>query len=317
MEGRQKRSREEDSEEPCKPTVSICVPDSILSNAQSFELRTYLVGQIARAAAIYNIEEIVVLKDAHSSKDSQRKLDYTAFFIRNLEYVVRDRQETPQYLRKTLFPMHPDLKYSGLLNPLDTPHHLRADEWSKYREGVTVERPMKAEAGSWVNIGLRSVRTTQDIQVDMKLLPRTRVTVQLRKDDKDSRRHAGLKGKIVSAGKPRRHRYWGYTTRIAESITAALSQGPYEEGYDLLLGTSDRGEPLPSSLPSARHALLVFGGLAGLEDILDSDESTTLKDPCQLFHYYLNLCPSQGTRTIRTEEAVLIALATLSPLLGR
>lgn len=190
MAERQKRSREEESEptkDPCRRTVSICIPDSILSNAQSFELRTYLVGQIARAAAIYNIEEIVVLKDAHSSKDSQRKLDYTAFFIRNLEYVVGNRQETPQYLRKTLFPMHPDLKYSGLLNPLDTPHHLRADEWSKYREGVTVERPMKAEAGSWVNIGLRNVTTKQDIQVDMKLLPRTRVTVQLRKDEKDSR----------------------------------------------------------------------------------------------------------------------------------
>lgn len=111
--------------------------------------------------------------------------------------------------------------------------------------------------------------------------------------------------------------YWGYTTRIAESITAALSQGPYDEGYDLILGTSDKGDPLPSSLPTFHHALLVFGGLSGLEDILESDESTLLKDPRELFHHYLNLCPSQGTRTIRTEEAVLIALATLSPLLGR
>jgi len=119
----------------------------------------------------------------------------------------------------------------------------------------------------------------------------------------------------VSTEKARRHRYWGYTTRIAESVTAAL-QAPYEEGYDLILGTSDRGDPVPSSLPAFHHALIVFGGLAGLEDILDSDESS-LKDPRQLFHHYLNLCPSQGTRTIRTEEAVLIALATLSPLLGR
>lgn len=72
-------------------TLSICIPDSILSNAQSFELRTYLVGQIARAAAIYNVEEIVVLKDAKSSREVQRKVDYTGFFIRNLEYVVRGR----------------------------------------------------------------------------------------------------------------------------------------------------------------------------------------------------------------------------------
>jgi hypothetical protein len=31
----------------------------------------------------------------------------------------------------------------------------------------------------------------------------------------------------------------------------------------------------------------------------------------------LNTCPFQGSRTIRTEEAVLITLATLSPLVAR
>jgi hypothetical protein len=33
--------------------------------------------------------------------------------------------------------------------------------------------------------------------------------------------------------------------------------------------------------------------------------------------YRLNTCPFQGSRTIRTEEAVLITLATLSPLVAR
>ena len=213
--------------------------------------------------------------------------------------------------------MHPDLKFSGLLNPLDTPHHLRADEWSKYREGVTVERPVKAESGSWVNIGLKNVGDMQDIQVDMKIVPRTRVTVELEKDEKGSKRYAELKGKVVSAEKPRRHRYWGYTTRVAETVNEAIEGGMYEGGYDLLLGTSDKGSLPPSTFPDYTHALLLFGGLSGLEDILESDETTTVKDPSSVFHYYLNLCPSQGTRTIRTEEAVLIALATLSPLLGR
>ena len=32
----------------------------ILENAQSPELRTYLVGQIARAAVIFNVDEIIV-----------------------------------------------------------------------------------------------------------------------------------------------------------------------------------------------------------------------------------------------------------------
>lgn len=40
------------------PTVTIAVPGSILDNAQSPELRTYLAGQIARAACIYKIDEV-------------------------------------------------------------------------------------------------------------------------------------------------------------------------------------------------------------------------------------------------------------------
>lgn len=47
--------------------------------------------------------------------------------------------ETPQYLRKILFPMHPDLKFAGLQNPLDAPHHLRKGEKILYREGVVLE----------------------------------------------------------------------------------------------------------------------------------------------------------------------------------
>lgn len=42
-------------------TVSIAVPGSILDNAQSPEFRTYLAGQIARAACIYKIDEVCYL----------------------------------------------------------------------------------------------------------------------------------------------------------------------------------------------------------------------------------------------------------------
>ena len=41
--------------------------------------------------------------------------------------------ECPQYLRKHFFPIHDDLKYAGLLQPTDMPHHLRQEEESLYR----------------------------------------------------------------------------------------------------------------------------------------------------------------------------------------
>lgn len=46
---------------------------------------------------------------------------------------------------------------------------------------------------------------------------------------------------------------------------------------------------------------MVFGGLAGLEASVDSDTNLDISDPSSLFNLYLNTCPMQGSRTIRTE----------------
>ena len=43
------------------PTLSLALPGSILDNAQSKPLATYLAGQIARAACIYNISEVILI----------------------------------------------------------------------------------------------------------------------------------------------------------------------------------------------------------------------------------------------------------------
>lgn len=43
--------------------------------------------------------------------------------------------ECPQYLRKYFFPIHKDLQYAGLLNPLDAPHHLRQNDEFAFRYG--------------------------------------------------------------------------------------------------------------------------------------------------------------------------------------
>jgi predicted SPOUT superfamily RNA methylase MTH1 len=93
-------------------------------------------------------------------------------------------------------------------------------------------------------------------------------------------------------------------------------------GYDLTVGTSERGEAVPCcqlALPCAAHVLVVIGGPQGLELCLQNDPQAAQRhaDPSSLFARYLNVCPDQGSRTIRTEEALLIALAFLQPALGR
>lgn len=47
-------------------TLTMVVPSSIIDNAQSMELKTYLVGQIAKAATIFQIQEIVIVSDDKS-----------------------------------------------------------------------------------------------------------------------------------------------------------------------------------------------------------------------------------------------------------
>lgn len=62
------------------------------------------------------------------------KTDPNVFLARILQYL-----ETPQYLRKMLFPISVDFKFVGLLNPLDCPHHMRSDDFRlPYREAVVV-----------------------------------------------------------------------------------------------------------------------------------------------------------------------------------
>ena len=45
------------------PTLSVALPGSILSTAQSLEMQTYLVGQIARALVIFNVFEVVIFDE--------------------------------------------------------------------------------------------------------------------------------------------------------------------------------------------------------------------------------------------------------------
>ncbi|XP_033206389.1 28S rRNA (uridine-N(3))-methyltransferase [Bombus vancouverensis nearcticus] len=295
-------------------TLSIAVPGSILDNAQSPELRTYLAGQIARAACIYKINEIVVFDDKGEITESEKKK------IRNDEFLGERRVgclqlarilqylECPQYLRKYFFPIHKDLQYAGVLNPLDAPHHLRQQDISLYREGVVTNKPVKPGKGSHVNVGLLN-----DVSVDKVLTDGLRVTVKIPKDQPNPKK---IKGFIVPPDVPRSDTgiYWGYTVRLANNLTEVLTQCPYKNGYDLTIGTSDKGnsiDDVESKSIKYHHALIIFGGLCGLEAAVDSDPNLNVDDASLVFDQYLNTCPQQGSRTIRTEEAILITLAEL------
>ncbi|PSC74008.1 methyltransferase C9orf114-like protein isoform X2 [Micractinium conductrix] len=292
-------------------TLSIAVAASCIENAQNLELATLLAGQIARAAAIFNVDEVVVLDDS-PDKAPGRVSAAAALFARVLQFM-----ETPQYIKKALIPMHPDLKYAGMLPPLDAPHHLRSTEWGPFREGV-VRRSAPGE-GSWLDVGL-----DRDAHIPQAVKQGVRVTLAM--GEQPTVTTAGgqqvLQAALALPTDPRERAglYWGYLTRMAPSLAALREQCPFSGGYDLVVGTSERGEqtaPCALSLGSFRHALVVFGGPQGLEYALQNDElAARHAEPSTLFDRYLNTCFDQGSRTIRSEEAILISLAFLQPALG-
>ena len=167
------------------PTVSIAIPGSVVSNAQTRELQTQLAGQIARAAAVFRIDEVIVFDDGlgstlktfsnyrrgpsqqqyrnrgndggdnNNNKDDiqVQKEDKPTHLQPSTDphtFLARILQyiECPQYLRRKFFPMHPDLQFAGLLPPLDAPQHLRRGDVASFREGVVVEDKNKKKTES-------------------------------------------------------------------------------------------------------------------------------------------------------------------------
>ncbi|KAF2285369.1 hypothetical protein GH714_003256 [Hevea brasiliensis] len=251
-----------------------------------------LAGQIARAATIFRIDEVVVFDDKSNSvnehptvntgSNSDDSESGAAFLVRILRYL-----ETPQYLRKALFPKHNSLRFVGLLPPLDAPHHLRKHEWAPYREGVTLKEKATNFQGTPVDVGL-----SKNVVIDQVLEPGIRVTVLM---GTNRNLDADLPRQVVSLSKPKKEAgiYWGYRVRYASNISSVFNACPYEGGYDYLIGTSEHGQIINSSelsLPIFRHLLIAFGGLSGLEESIEEDSNLEGKNVRDVFDSYLNTC---------------------------
>nr|XP_032832330.1 putative methyltransferase C9orf114 homolog isoform X2 [Petromyzon marinus] len=258
-------------------TVSLALPGSILENAQSAELRSYLAGQVARALTIFAVDEVVVFdeqgadrKGAEGESPGAGKHGHGSVQLaRILQYL-----ECPQYLRKAFFPKHKDLQYAGLLNPVDSPHHMRRDEESPYREGVVLEQhgAPGASASASANCGLY-----KEVTIDRKLQPGTRVTVQM---------EGNSAGRVVAPHVPRTRAgiYWGYTVRLASGLGDVFTGCPFKGGYDLTIGTSERGTSVDDvSLPPFRdwsRAWRATGGFAS-PSRASSSTSTSIPAPAR------------------------------------
>lgn len=315
-----------------------------LYSAQTPELQTLLVGQIARALAVFCVDEVVIFDDgqtatSNSNVDETQDNSYTGYTDPNyfLAHILA-YLETPPYLRKQLFPMHPDLRFAGSLPSLDMPHHLRRTDRCQYREGIAISQDLKIKTHGdpikkhvpKVPKGTTQVDTGlhQAVFVPSVVPAKTRLTVKFRDSHPSSIPQDELMATAVAPSVPREKAgyYWGYSTRSASSLSAVLTECPFDGGYDLTIGTSERGislsdlneaEAKAQAVPKFHHMMIVFGGVAGLEVAVKADEELAqlgVKSPEDLFDRWVNLVPGQGSKTIRTEEAVWLGLMGLRDL---
>jgi len=276
--------------------LSVAIPASFVSDVPHLREKTFRIGLVGRAVAIFRVDEVIVYPDFPQT-DQRRDA--------NLIATVLAYMETPQYLRKRFFKIQPELKYAGVLPPLRTPHHPLADRTEdlkvgEFREGVVLSY---SKEGSQVDVGVEQPALVEGI----KLKTDTRVTVKITE--------LGKHLKAVLANPREIKAYWGFKVTVSKvSFGQLVKNGP----FDLVVATSRKGKPivavgeeLAKSWKQSSKKLVAFGApTQGLYEIA-AHESLRLAD---LAHFVVNTIPKQGAETVRTEEALYASLALFNTL---
>jgi len=274
--------------------LSIAIPASVVSDTPHLREKTSKIGMIGRAAAIFKVNAIIIYPD-----------DPRANQKRDMELIDRllTYMETPQYLRKRLFELSPDLQFAGILPPLRTPHHplnrnSKNLKTGEYREGVALSR---TKEGTLVDIGVEQPALARNAGMSSG----GRVTVRIVR--------TGQTVEVEPADRNAAPSYWGYTVAVEKrSLGKMLKSG----GFDVTICTSRYGTPfarlkerLTDSWASASRVLVVFGApTVGLNEVA-AREGLRLEEVAD---FVVNTIPCQGTETVRTEEAVFASLAVFN-----
>ena len=242
---------------------------------------------IARAAAIFGVNKICIYGVEGKARDESRFLKLI------LEYL-----ETPQYLRKRVYPISEELKFAGLLPPLRIPSHLVSADISKVKEGDIREGIVVKQGGkTLVDMGLSKLAT-----ISGNIASNKRITIKI--DSISNEISAGIIDKKDTPD------YWGYTVETFPSIGRMFHQLK----PDFAVLTSRKGANIQDKwnfigerIRSSNNVLVAFGSPKhGLPEILAQEKLLVQNS------ILLNMIPKQAVETVRAEEAVLATLAILN-----
>ncbi|MGQ4911916.1 MAG: putative RNA uridine N3 methyltransferase [Candidatus Thorarchaeota archaeon] len=271
-------------------TLKVAIPDTTLTDCSNLREKTTKLGRIARALAVFRVEEVLVYSTSKLRSKDARDVE---LIVKILTYM-----NTPQYLRRRVYPHSSSLKYAGILPPLRiSSHPLRTDRLEgAYRWGLQIS-PGK------IDIGL-----DQPVTFNHPVSERTPTLFHIKR--------VGPPVIIELAEREEVPVYWGFEVRRAGSLESVL-----EDNHETVrLGFSRNAPPfkrlehdIRDTVIGTGSVLAVFGGpTSGILD-LASDSRDSVKAKMDI---WANTIPDQGTATVRLDEAILISLGLLNALVG-
>jgi methyltransferase len=275
------------------PDLWITIPDSSLSDEQTKRDKSIKIAQFARACSIFRVTRVYIYHDSLSDfeKDDPHLLKTILRYL-----------DTPQYLRKMLFPMMHQLQYAGILHPIKTPHHRVLEDIKKVKAGdVRTGVIVKVKGQLFVEVGLGSLVPFVGEGLEGK-----KVNVKFTSSYPNLKAIQAIEQDILD--------YWGYEVKEVASISKLLAS----LDKTAIIITSRKGRyfknieaGLAEDAKIVQNILVAFGAPKhGLHEIL-AKEGASIKP----FEYVVNMFPNQGTETVRLEEAVLGTLAILNSTL--
>lgn len=276
--------------------IMVALPSTTIAEANSLLEKTVKVGFIARALSIFKVTDLFIYRDESWNVDERKLLGKLFNYI-----------ACPQYLRKKVFPLDPDLKYVGIMPPLNTPNHptekdLKDVPEITYREGLVVGKKGK---GYLVDVGLKRpliLYTSEELRRGERIIlkiVKKKETIELYKVERSEVPY-----------------YFGFEVHVTDlNLKGIISSF---KNQALIIATSRYGRDvhkeylnLITKMGKYNRVLLLFGSpFKGLYDIARS-EGFNLEDEVDMV---LNFIPYQGTKTVRVEEALYSTLAIMNVL---
>ena len=263
---------------------SIAIPDSSLKDEKKHENKTRKIFQIARAAGIFQINNIIIYKDGKEFENDSKLLSMILRYL-----------ETPQYFRKHLFPKSGLLQFVGALSPLKIPNQKGVSDAKQVKKDDVREGIILASNGKkFVDLGIDHL-----IPYHGKKEIGKRIIVKIRN---------GLPNfDIYEIEKNQLKSYWSYNVKHGGTLFSLLSEW---KGPKILTSRKSKKvsvEGIKKILSLKGEILVVFGTTdKGIHEILGKKMNNV-----QNFKSW-NFFPEQGTETVRLEEAILGCLSIIN-----